>query len=246
MDEYYKFEKGEDILGYMDYEEQKKYFAPYFGKRLEQIDKLQRGKKGKLLDIGCAFGHFLEIAKNGGWDVVGLDISSYAVKKIAKKGIKAIASELSKAKFSSGYFDVVTIFQTIEHDPDPVSLLGEIYRVLKPGGKLLLTTPDQKGVLPKFLGRKWHGWNVEAHLYWFDKKSLKFVLKKTGFKKIKIEKDIPIWSSLVDISEALKVRYPGAVTKFIFDLVNLLPDWIKQAIIVPQMPLRELLAISEK
>jgi SAM-dependent methyltransferase len=243
---YYKLKKEERISGYRDYEEQKRYLTPYFKKKLKQINKLQKERRGNLLDVGCALGHFLEIAKDDGWDVVGLDISSYAVKEIAKKDIKAIANELSKAKFKTGCFDVVTIFQTIEHDSDPGGLLDEIYRILKPGGKLLLTTPDQEGMLPSFLGKRWHGWEIEPHLYWFSRKSLKFVLDKAGFKKTRIEKDTLLWSSLEDISGALKVRYSSFMTRFIFYLVNLLPNRVRQAIVIPQIPLRELLAISIK
>lgn len=247
QEEYFQLEKDKKkILGYRDYEQQKRFLISYFEKKLKQIAKLKGEKRGKLLDIGCALGYFLESAKKDGWEVVGLDISPYAVEAVRKGGVKAVEGFLYEAGFERNSFDVITIFQTIEHDPNPVNLLSEIYRILKPGGILLLITPDQKGMLPTLLGKKWHGWQVEAHLFWFDKQSLQFALKKAGFRNIEIKKDILIWGSLMDIFEAIKMRYPNLVTKTAFAIISWLPRSIRQIAIIPQIPLRGLSVVVIK
>jgi SAM-dependent methyltransferase len=246
QDEYYALGKKSEIVGYRDYEEQKRYLMPYFRKKLDEINKLRKGKKGKILDIGCAFGFFLEQAKNDGWQTVGLDISSQAVERVRRKSIKGIVGRLKKGNIKTDSFEVVTIFQTIEHDQDPLNLLSEIRRILNKNGLLVLTTPDQKGILPAILGKNWHGWRIKAHLYWFDQKSLRSALEKAGFKKISIGRDIVIWSSLKDVFEALEKRYSNYLIKFVYNLIRLLPKWIKEARIVPQIPLRELSALAEE
>lgn len=243
---YFHLGKRKKILGYRDYEEQKKYLLPYYQKKLEQIDKLREGRKGKLLDIGCAFGYFLGIAKNKGWRVVGLDISELAIKKTKRQRIKAVAVELSKAKFSSNGFDVITIFQTVEHDPDPIGLLAEIYRILKPGGILLLTTPGQRGILVSLLGKKWHGWQVKSHLFWFNQGNLKLALQKAGFAKIEVTNDKRSLNSLINIAKVTCLRYPNKGTKILFEIVNRLPGGIKEIPLVPPVDLWGLLAVAIK
>jgi len=243
QDEYFQLGKDKKkILGYRDYKKQERFLIPYFRKKLGLIDKLMGGKKGKLLDIGCALGHFLELAKKESWEVTGLDISDYSIREVRKKGIMAVKGPLVQARLKSSSFGVVTLFQTLEHDYDPLGLLDEIKRILKPGGLLVLTVPDQKNILARILGKKWHGWQTEGHLIWFDSQNLEFALKKAGFSKIKVEKDLPIWGSLEDSFEALNMHYTNRVTKGIFVMIDWLPKKIKEAAIVPQTLIRGLSA----
>lgn len=244
--EYYQLASGKKILGYRDYEKQEIVLETYFKKKLEQINKLVGGRRGKLLDIGCALGYFLELANKDGWDVSGLDISDYVVGQVRKKELRVVKGELIQQKFKPNSFDVMTIFQTVEHDLEPSRLLSEIRRVLKPGGVLILTTPGQKGILLTLLGKKWHGWQVEGHVVWFDKRSLKLALKKAGFRKIKVKNDLLVWSSLIDTFEAIKERYPNIVSKTLSGIINLLPRQVRQAVIIPQLDLQRLSAIAIK
>ena len=246
QEEYYQLKKSKNVLGYRSYEKQKDILLPYFNKRLRQIDKLRDEKKGKLLDIGCAEGFFLEIAKKDGWEVFGIDISEYAIKALKKKGIKGHLGNLKNAKFRNNTFDAVTIFQTIEHDSNPVSLLKEIHRILKPGGMILLTTPGQKGLLINLLGKKWHGWQVEGHLLWFNKKNLELGLKKAGFIEQRVYWGDRPFSSLLDTFEAIYYRYPNFITEYFNKVIKKFPACISEALIVPPIDLWGLSATAIK
>ncbi len=230
----------------MDYEKQKNYLSPYFKKKLNQISRLRCGRKGELLDVGCALGFFLEIAKKKGWEVIGFDISPYAAKAVRKKGIKAKSGELSKAKFDKDSFDIVTVFQTVEHMSKPVKFLEEVKRVLKSGGFVVLTTPDIKGVLPSLLGEKWFGWKNETHLLHFSKESLAFLLKKAGFKNIRIKTDNPVWVSLEEIAVLMYHHYPNRITKLFNNVTQALPGRLKNLIFIPQIGVQSLTASAEK
>ena len=101
-------------------------------------------EKGKLLDVGCGVGTIsLELQKKG-FDVHGLDFSSVGVEGAKQKGIKAEVCDLDKSgiPFEDNHFDVVWAGDIVEHLFDPIFMLKEVSRVLKPSGKLLLTTPN--------------------------------------------------------------------------------------------------------
>lgn len=100
--------------------------------------------KGKLLDVGCGVGTISCQLQKQGFEVYGIDFSSAAIKKAKEKGIKAIECDLDKEgiPFEDNYFDVVWAGDVIEHVFDPIFLFKEISRVVKPRGKVLLTTPN--------------------------------------------------------------------------------------------------------
>ncbi len=227
---YYQNNKDK-IIGYRNYNNHRKILTSYYFKKLNEIDNYKIGKKGKVLDVGCAYGFFLQAAKKWGWQVTGVDISPYAIKMLKKNKIKGIVGDLRKIKFPQNSFDLVTTFHTLEHANDPVSLLKEIKRILKPGGMILVGVPDQKCLLARLLGKKWHGWQHEPHLFWFDKKSLYLLLNSLGFIRISIKIDNHPRGSLFDIFDTLKERYPSSFTKLIYRLINYLPSnskiWLK-------------------
>lgn len=153
---------------------------------LTRIDKLA-GKKGKLLEVGCATGLFLEMAKNDGWDVFGVEPSSWAA-KIAKKKYKLpVFNGTLKEAGLKEKFDVVVLIDVLEHTAKPRKLLLEIAKVLKPKGLLCLVTPDQKSTVAGFLKERW--WHVRPdHLYYFSKDTIYSLLFATDFLVKKTER----------------------------------------------------------
>ena len=158
---------------------------------LDQIEKYRPG--GRLLDVGCAVGVFLAMAKARGWDVVGVDVSPFAASYAREKlGVNAIAGELEEAQFPDRHFDVITLWDVIEHFPDPIATLCEVRRILKDDGILFVDTPNEQSLL-KVLARffylasagkftypvrkMYHEW----HLSYFTARSLETVLHKSGF-----------------------------------------------------------------
>jgi len=95
--------------GYEDYEGDRNDVLHTFAKRIESLRPLLPSARPKALDVGCATGIFLEAATQAGWDVEGIDISSYAVQQAREKGMRARVGELASAGFADGTFDVVTL-----------------------------------------------------------------------------------------------------------------------------------------
>lgn len=137
--------------------------------------------RGRLLDVGCFSGLFLDVARKRGWEVVGVEPSAWA-RKIAQErfSLQVVQGALRDAKFSDSSFDVVAFIDTLEHLRDPKGTLMEARRILKEGGVLYLTTPDIDSAMSRLLGDVWWGLRQE-HIVYFSKKSLSSLLKVTGF-----------------------------------------------------------------
>jgi SAM-dependent methyltransferase len=98
---------------------------------------------GRLLDVGCGDGHFLNRMAQQGWEGTGIDFDAGAVENGRKKyGLDLIAADFQTASFSSSGFDAVTMTHVIEHVPDPVACLDKCRQLLKPGGRLVVSTPN--------------------------------------------------------------------------------------------------------
>ncbi|MBN3038402.1 MAG: methyltransferase domain-containing protein [Candidatus Omnitrophica bacterium] len=142
-------------------------------------------KDGRLLDVGCAFGTFLKLMKENGWETWGSEISGYAADYSRKStGSKIISGDFLNADFSQEHFDVVTMWDYIEHVKDPYSNLKKAEQLLKNGGFLFISTVDIGSLFAKILGKRWKLIKPKLHLYYFDQKSIFGLLKKAGFKVV--------------------------------------------------------------
>ena len=143
---------------------------------------------GRLLDVGSGFGFFLEEMRNRGWEVVGVEISEKAM-SYAKNvlGLVLYCGPLEKIGFPDNHFDVVSGFYVIEHLPSPMVFLKECYRILKPGGLILLRYPHTtpiKNLFQRF-GIKNRLYDLPAHLCDFSPEMIQQCLGKTGFEGCK-------------------------------------------------------------
>ncbi len=182
--------KNQSILPKTDfineYLEERDSFNDYFRKKIDLIEKYK--EPYFLLDVGCGAGVFLSCAKKRGWKVLGIDLSEDAVKYTKAKGLNVNKVSLEDLKPKEKY-DVITVFQTIEHIPDPIKFLEKARSLLKDSGVLFLTTPSRDDFLGKLMGKKWFGYYNLEHLFFFDKKSMEILLKKSGFTKISVVKE---------------------------------------------------------
>ena len=144
-------------------------------------------KKSRVLEIGSGHGFFLEIMKTNGFDIIGYDISKEK-RKYSKKITNVPVYDINiNEKISLGNkFDIVVLFHTLEHIADPITLLKNIKKLLKPKGKILIEVPNSDDFhlkLNKFY--KEFYWE-RAHIHYFNPKILKNVIQKSGFKNIRI------------------------------------------------------------
>lgn len=179
--------RGKKALGYLSYEAEKESLFDYFQKVMCQL----KIAPGRALDIGCGPGYFLKIAQNSGWEVYGVDLSWEAVKK-ARQLLKTqliYNKSTQKVNFKNNFFDLITVFQTIEHLPIPRDFLEEVRRILKPRGLVLINTPDTDGWQAKLMSKHWFSYRHPDHFWFFNEKSLCRLLKSSGFGKIRRLKD---------------------------------------------------------
>lgn len=189
-DDYFHIENSDQKKqGYRFYEKDKEHHIYYFEKKLNLIKFFLN--KGKILDVGCALGFFMEAAEKEGFDSYGVDVSDYAISYALKKFPKrAFLSTIKEANFKRGFFDCITMFQTLEHLDDPLGNLIEANKVLKKNGFLVIATPNHNCIIRKIMGKHWFEYKPEEHLNYFDEKSLGTILEKTGYKIECIEKDM--------------------------------------------------------
>lgn len=178
-------------------EKQMEKRIPMWKKRLKALNKYK--KKGRLLDVGSGIGTFLKLARKEGFKVCGTEISEFASKYVKNNlKIDIFRGDLEEAHFPHESFDVVTMWHTLEHLPNPKATLEEIHRILKKGGLLVVAVPNLNNFTTQILyllakGKKLMLFSNQAkewHLYHFSCQTLSYILKKTGFEIIKIDMDL--------------------------------------------------------
>jgi 2-polyprenyl-3-methyl-5-hydroxy-6-metoxy-1,4-benzoquinol methylase len=142
-----------------------------------------QSQKGKLLDIGAGTGDFLVVAKNDGWETIGIEPSEKAKSIAISKGVN-FSAKLSDLDNHS--FDVITMWHVLEHVPNLDEYLLELKRLLKPNGTILIAVPNFKSFDAEYYGRFWAAYDVPRHIWHFS---------KTAIKKLFAEKEM----NLVDV-----------------------------------------------
>jgi 2-polyprenyl-3-methyl-5-hydroxy-6-metoxy-1,4-benzoquinol methylase len=177
---YFRSADGLD-RGYAEYIAQADNHRATFRDRLRYLPA-PAGEK-RLLDLGAAAGFFVEQAAAIGWRAQGLELSKWAA-DYAKEvvGVPVGQGTLRSARYADHSFDAVTMWEVIEHLPDPRTELAEIRRILRPGGMLHLSTPDAGSTVARVAGKRWLGWRkIPEHLFYFDLPSLRQLLSSEGF-----------------------------------------------------------------
>jgi ubiquinone/menaquinone biosynthesis C-methylase UbiE len=152
-----------------------------FERHLKPLERLTGPPNGRpLLDVGCYTGVFVEIAVRHGWEAWGVDPSCWAVEQAQARGLHAIQGTLETANLPEAAFDVVTMWDVIEHVTDPHGTLQQAYRLLKPGGLVVVHTMDIDSLFARLMGTRWP-WLMEMHLYYFSRRTLGAMLEKCGF-----------------------------------------------------------------
>jgi len=151
-----------------------------FERHLRPLERLQ-SPPGKLLDVGAHTGVFVEIAARNGWDAWGVEPSRWAVEQARQRGLNMVEGALGTAQLADESFDVVTMWDVIEHLHDPFAALKHASRLLRPGGLLVVHTMDIDSRFARVMGRRWP-WLMEMHIYYFSRRTLSAMLEAAGFR----------------------------------------------------------------
>jgi 2-polyprenyl-3-methyl-5-hydroxy-6-metoxy-1,4-benzoquinol methylase len=140
---------------------------------------------GNILDVGCGSGQFLDLMKSLGWNTTGVDFDEKAVLASRQKDLDVHLGSLEEQHFPDNYFDAITLSQVIEHVYDPTALLMECRRILKPGGRIVICTPNFNSIGSRLFKNHWRGLEPPRHLNIFTPGSLKRLVELSGLEIIR-------------------------------------------------------------
>ena len=178
-----KYEAVEDPL----YVEEREGRVLTFERHLRPLEEIMPPGDGRrLLDVGCHVGVFVEIAARHGWDTWGVEPSQWAAELAQQAGLQVVEGTMATADFEDASFDVITMWDVIEHLEQPSDEVFQAFRLLKPGGMLVAHTMDLDSVFARLMGNRWP-WLMEMHLYYFTRQTLTKLMEKAGFQVLSVK-----------------------------------------------------------
>ncbi|MCX7771185.1 MAG: class I SAM-dependent methyltransferase [Proteobacteria bacterium] len=179
-------------------------------------------KGAKVLDIGTAGGAFLEAGKRFGYEVYGLEPSQFLVREGKKRGLNIYQGTINDHPFEENTFDMVCLWDVLEHLTEPKQALTKIRKLLKREGVLLINYPDIGTFMAKLFGRRFW-WIVSTHLIHFDRRTITKICEVTGYKVFHFS---PYYQTLdLGYLFEMAIRYNVPLAKTISDV---LPEFIKK------------------
>jgi SAM-dependent methyltransferase len=209
-----------------------------FASSLRYIEKF-RPQRGSLLDVGTAGGSFLAVAQRAGWQVAGCEPNRWLCDWANRTyNLHVVPGTIFDMKLKPASFDVVTLWDVLEHTPDPRAVLQECARVLKPGGLFIVNYPDIHSLIARLMGRRWV-FLLSVHLYYFTKVTLAKMLAETGFR---VQASRAHWQTLELGYIFFRMEaYLGGVARFFGKLIKALrlsnlqiPYWMGQVLVVAE------------
>jgi 2-polyprenyl-3-methyl-5-hydroxy-6-metoxy-1,4-benzoquinol methylase len=173
--------------GYTDYRADEGLYLDTFRNRLRYV--LRDGPRtGRALDVGCAAGFCMAGMRELGFETYGLEISATIAAHARERfGFENIhIGSLEQAPYPDGFFDLITMWDVVEHVVDPVVLLTRARELLAPGGLLVIETQDIDSRFARALGPKWHHYKHEEHIYHFTPATIQTLLEQAGFRVAKL------------------------------------------------------------
>ena len=188
--EYYDHDgikNGLEFFGYDNYLADEDNIRITFSRRLATIEGYV--EKGRLLDVGCATGFFLDLAQAQGWEVTGTEVSPFSAGYAREHfALDVRLGGLRDLALVSGSYDAVTMWDVIEHVTNPKAELSEAGRLLRPQGLLSIITPDAGSLVARLLGNRWEEFRrVREHIYFFSRRTMTRMLEQAGFDVLRVE-----------------------------------------------------------
>jgi len=162
-----------------------------FRRLARQISRLKDPGGRRLLDVGAAAGFFLVAAREQGWKVEGIELSSWLADWAKQHFDLTIhTAPLQAGQFPPNHFDVITMFDVLEHVEDPTATVRIVRKVLKDDGLFVLSYPDWGSIFARLLKRRWW-FLLSVHLYYFTRQTIRRLLEQNGFEVIAMQRLYP-------------------------------------------------------
>ena len=178
---------------------------------LDEIATFRRA--GSLVDVGCATGDFLIAARARGWRASGVEVSADAVGVARARGLEVALGTLADAPLADASVDVITMLDVIEHLPDPLAELRRIRRILRPGGLIVVETPNWRSVYRRLLGKRWAALQPHLHILYFDRTTVTRALRAAGFQPLRETTEIVALASPEASRRGLGAAWPRAIIR---------------------------------
>ena len=157
-----------------------------FGKCLDTIERIWNHPPGRLLDIGTGGGSFPYIASKRGWQAEGCEPNRWLCEwALENYGLPIRPGTVFEQSYPAKSYDVVTLWDVLEHTPDPKTEVRETHRLLKDGGLLVINYPDIGSWVARVMGRSWV-FLLDVHLYYFTRATIRKLLEGAGFEIVRI------------------------------------------------------------
>jgi len=201
---------GGTVGAYDDYLRDEEIHRVNARKRLRILERAALTAPGRLVDVGSAFGFFLDEARSSGWEVFGVDISAAARSTARTRlGLETFSDLGSFADEVVAAVDVVTFFQSLEHMVHPDRALERARSVLTPRGGLVIETWNRSSPAARVLGSHWHQVTPPSVVHLFNRRSLTALLEGSGF-SIRTIRATTKYVSLGAVGHLLSDKYPAA------------------------------------
>jgi SAM-dependent methyltransferase len=172
---------GVDYKAYADYMGEEPVIVRSMLRRMEKVERYA-GAAGKVLDVGCAAGFSLIAARQRGWAAEGIEFSEFCVNFAAARGLKVFHGMLKDYPGQAESMDAITMWDYLEHSPDPFGDLTVCHRLLKRGGVLVLSIPNTDSWSFPLFKEKWIGFKNIEHFYYFDRSTMASLARKAGLR----------------------------------------------------------------
>ena len=169
----------------------------YYTRQMSNFERLL-GRKGKVLDIGCGNGSFLDFARENGWEIAGSDIK--LSDDARSLGCNLAEGRIKNLDLGDERFDLIRLNHVLEHTQEPVEDLKRCRQMLAPGGILFISVPNIAGISPRLKslqsklhlkGKRWRHYAAMHHLFFFSPATLKAAVEKAGMKVLEWETPVP-------------------------------------------------------
>ena len=178
-------------------------------------------KPGRLLEVGCATGDFLEKMSQKGWDVTGIEPSEFAANHARAQGFNVHSGSLEAAPPPPDEYDLVVGWMVLEHLHQPVAALRRLHEWTRPTARLAISVPDASGAEARLFGDAWYALQLPTHLFHYTPDSVCQVLEAGGWQVTRIVHQRTISNAAVSLGYRIADRWPDSrLARALLDFPN--------------------------